>query len=64
MLNHEARKAGKYRDRIYGMNSSLFVNRGLPAFARATARQALIKMDQKDIVLVTAGAHIRVISDE
>jgi hypothetical protein len=24
-----------------------FVNRGLPAFARATARQALIKMDQK-----------------
>jgi hypothetical protein len=37
---------GKYRDRIYGMNGSLFVNRGLPAFARATARQALIKMDQ------------------
>jgi hypothetical protein len=47
MLNQEARKAGKYRDRIYGMNSSLFVNRGLPAFARATARQALIKTDQK-----------------
>jgi len=43
MLNHETRKAGKYRDRIYGMNSSLFVNRGLPAFARATARQALIQ---------------------
>ena len=61
MLNHETRKAGKYRDRIYGMNSSLFVNRGLPAFARATARQALIKRDN---VLVTAGAHIRVISDE
>jgi hypothetical protein len=29
------------------MNSSLFVNRGLPAFARATARQALIQTDQK-----------------
>jgi hypothetical protein len=29
------------------MNSSLLVNRGLPAFARATAPQALIQTDQK-----------------
>jgi hypothetical protein len=32
------------------MNSSLFVNRGLPAFASATARQALIKNRSKGIL--------------
>jgi hypothetical protein len=45
MLNQETRKAGKYRDRIYGINRSLFVNLG-SAYAKATARQVtLIKRD-------------------
>ena len=39
------------------MNSSLIVNRGLPAFARAKARQALIQADKR-----TSICDIRVIS--
>jgi hypothetical protein len=33
------------------MNSSLFVNRGLPGFARATAQQALIQTDKTNLCL-------------